>query len=102
VPPFPRLDLLVVLGMIARRPGFSIAELSIELPDEPQGHWGDAQARDSGKDFANILPGGELKNYHGIETSGEVLKLVSRCFWYMAQHPGALEAVTEPRDDQDG
>lgn len=91
VPPFPRLDLLVVLGLIRPRPGFSIAELSLQLPGEPQGHWGDAQARDDATDFANILPGGELRNYHGIETMGEVLKLLSRCFWHMAQHPGAFE-----------
>jgi hypothetical protein len=102
VPPFPRLDLLVVLGLIARRPGFSIAELSIELPGEPQGHWGDAQARESGTDFTNILPGGELKNYLGLETSGEVLKLISRCFWYVAQNPTALELVTEQRTDGHG
>lgn len=91
VPPFPRLDLVVVLGLISPRPGFSIAELGLELPVEPPGHWGDAQARDGGTDFANILPGGELRNFHGIETTGEVLKLLSRCFWYIAQNPGAIE-----------
>lgn len=86
VPPCSRLDVLVVLGLISPRPGFSIAELGVELPGEPPGHWGDAQMREGAIDFANILPGGELRSYHGIETTGEVLKLLSRCFWYIERN----------------
>ena len=86
VPPFARLDAVVVLGMMEGRPGFSIAEVQVPLEDLPA-HWGDAYARETGVDFANILPGGELNRYLGIETTGEILKLMSRCFWFLAQHP---------------
>jgi hypothetical protein len=95
VPPFPRLDVLLVLGLVSGRPGFSIAALDIELDGDPQGHWGDAQMRENEEDFANILPGGELQRLHGIQTEGEVFKLLSRCFWYIAQHPEAIESVDD-------
>lgn len=87
VPPFPRLDLLVVLGLMEGRPGFSIAEVQGVTADDLPAHWADAQAREQSADFSNILPGGELRDYLGIETGGEVLKLVSRCFWFLATHP---------------
>lgn len=87
VPPFPRLDLLVVLGLMPGRPGFSIAQVEGITADDLPAHWADARARDDAADFSNILPGGELNNYLGLETGGEVLKLVSRCFWYLSTHP---------------
>jgi hypothetical protein len=93
VPPFARADLLVALGLIPGRPGFSVIPLSAELT-EPQGHWGDEQARADTRDFANNLPGGELQKLHALETAGEVWKLVSRVFWYSAQHPGAADPET--------
>jgi hypothetical protein len=93
VPPFTRADLLVVLGLIPGRPGYSVIPLSAEL-EEPQGHWGDEQARTNSPDFANNLPGGELQQLHALETAGEVWKLVSRLFWYGAQHPDALDPET--------
>ncbi len=85
------LEVLLVLGLVAGRPGFSIAEVSATT--EPGlGHWGDVQMRAQGtEDFANILPGGELQRLHALQTSGEVLKLVSRVFWYIAQHADALQ-----------
>src|SRR5687768_8206117 len=91
VPPFDRIDLLMVLGIMTGRPGFSIAEVAVELGDEPQGHWGDARARGQGEDFSNLLPGGEHRRRPGIDTAGEVLKLASRCFWYLSQHPEAWD-----------
>jgi hypothetical protein len=93
VPPFARADLLVVLGVIPGRPGYSVIPLRAELTD-PQGHWGDEQARTNSPDFANNLPGGELQQLHAIETAGEVWKLISRVFWYGAQHPDALDPAT--------
>jgi hypothetical protein len=87
VPPFPRLDLLVVLGLLPGRPGFSIAEVQAVTAADLPAHWADASAREGSADFSNILPGGELNNYLGIETGGEVLKLISRCFWFLANHP---------------
>jgi hypothetical protein len=88
VPPFPRIDLLLVLGLVPNRPGFSVVEVSTPLGDDPQGHWGDAKARDDRQlDFANVLPGGELQQLHSLETTGEVLKLVSRAFWQLSRTP---------------
>jgi hypothetical protein len=82
-----RLDALLVLGLRADRPGFSVAGVSAVAPDG--GHWADLQARVDGPDFANILPGGELRGLHGLVTEAEVLKLLSLCFWHMAAHPDA-------------
>ena len=93
VPPFARADLLVVLGVLPGRPGYSVIPLSAELTDPP-GHWGDEQARTDAPDFANNLPGGELQQLQSIETAGEVWKLISRVFWYGAQHPDALDPAT--------
>jgi hypothetical protein len=93
VPPFDRIDLLLVLGLVQGRPGFSVIPLSLELT-EPQGHWGDEQARAAGRDFANNLPGGELQRLHALETTGEAWKLASRVFWYVAQHPDSFSQDT--------
>lgn len=78
-----RLDLLLVLGVRADRPGFSVAEIAAPLPAPPPGHWGDAPARDDGEDFANILPGGELRDLLGIVTPAEVLRMITRLFEYL-------------------
>lgn len=91
-PPYRRLDVLLVLGMRAGRPGFSTIAVGTELVSAPLGHWADADGRPDGGDFGNILPGGELQDWFGLVTEVEALKLVSRIFWYMAVHP---DAVTE-------
>jgi hypothetical protein len=83
LPPFARLDVLLVLGLRPGRPGFSIAEVSALLADEPAEHWADARAREEPQqDFANILPGGEIQQLRAIETRGEVLKFIARAFGY--------------------
>lgn len=88
VPPFSRLDLLLVLGLVPNRPGFSVIEVNTTFGDDPQGHWGDVKGREDAQlDFANVLPGGELQQLHAVETTGEVLKLLSRVFWHLAQYP---------------
>ena len=88
VPPFARLDLLLILGLVANRPGFSVVEVSTPMGSDPQGHWGDVKVRENEQlDFANVLPGGELQSLHAIETIGEALKLASRVFWHLSQHP---------------
>ena len=87
LPPFTRLDLLVVLGLIKERPGFSIAEIQAPFELAAPATWAAAPAREQGEDFTNILPGGELNNYLGIEAAGEVLKLATRCFRYLVEHP---------------
>lgn len=89
-PPYARLDALLVLGMRPDRPGLSVVPVSEAADGELRGHWGDADARPDGHDFANILPGGELDELHALVTPGEVLKLLSRAFHHAAVRPGAL------------
>ena len=93
VPPFERLEVLLVLGMRPGRPGFGTVPVSAELHGAPLGHWADAEARPEGEDFSNILPGGELQDWYALVTELEVLKLVSRIFRYLALNPKALGAV---------
>jgi hypothetical protein len=85
LPPYRRLDLLLVLGVRRDRPGFSIAAVHETWPAGQEGHWGDASARPGGDDFANVLPGGELERLLALTTPLEALKLLSRVFWYLAE-----------------
>lgn len=95
-PPFDRLDVLLVLGMRPGRPGFGTIPVGVELGGVRPGHWADADARPTGDDFANVLPGGELHGWFGLVAELEVLKLVSRIFRYVAVHPAAVGEPVEP------
>jgi hypothetical protein len=86
-----RLETLLILGLLPGRPGFSVAHVMGDTGQVPDQHWGNVQVRETQPDFANVLPGGELQHLHAIETMGEVLKLVARIFWYIAQHPEAVQ-----------
>lgn len=81
VPPFVELQVLLVLGLMPHREGFSIIDIVTPFPAELPGHFGDAQAREEGSDFANVLPGGE--RLFALTNRLEALKLVSRCFWQL-------------------
>jgi hypothetical protein len=89
-PPFRRLDVLLALGVREDRPGLSVIDTAVVLPGETPGHWIDVQARAEAQDFANVLPGGELRGLHALVNTAEVLKLVSRMFWVVATEPGAV------------
>jgi hypothetical protein len=81
---------LVAAGMRSDRPGLAV----YPLPDAPWadvGAWLSTQARKSGPDFANALPGGELEGLLAIEAAGEVLKLAARLFAYLGTFPEAAE-----------
>lgn len=78
------LHLLLVEGLHPARAGFSVFEVSAPVPRA--GHWADVQARDDGADFANLLPGGELRGLFGLTTAGELLKLASRVFHHLERH----------------
>jgi hypothetical protein len=80
--------LLLVLGLREDRPGFTVVD-ALATPPQPPGHWGDAPAREEGGDFANILPGGELSELHGIVTVAELFKLVSRAFHALPDGSGS-------------
>ena len=74
-----RLDLLLVLGLRAARPGITVVEVTLEGGYD-LAQWEHTQARPAGDDFANVLPGGELMSYHALITHAEVLKFAARCF----------------------
>jgi len=86
-PPYARIDLLLVLGLLPGRPGFSVIPANADLPTE-HGHFGDLDAREGGVDFRNVLPGGELQNLYALVNTAEVLKLMSRVFRRLTQDHG--------------
>lgn len=79
-----RFDVLLALGVRARRPGFTAIPIGIELdaPGAPPS-WADAKARDTGADFTNILPGGELDRLLGITSAAEALRLAALCLRHL-------------------
>ncbi|MGQ0813352.1 MAG: hypothetical protein ACT4O1_02685 [Gemmatimonadota bacterium] len=75
-----RLDLLLVLGLVPNRSGFSVINVSGIVSAHDSEHWGDVTAREEGTDFENILPGGSGRLY-AVTNALEVLKLATRVFW---------------------
>src|SRR5512146_1851187 len=73
VAPLSGLHALLVLGLRADRPGFSVAAVAVGRDEEEC--WSAVQARPEGGDFANQLPGGELAGLHTLTNLAEVLKL---------------------------
>jgi hypothetical protein len=98
-PPWQRIDLLFVLGLRPDRPGFSVIEVSVPLPADAPGHWADIRVRESGSDFANVLPGGEMQSFHSMVSVAETLKLASRAFHYVMRHPEAVAAASLSGED---
>ena len=80
---FVDCNILYVLGLLPGRPGFSIMEVSGQLADAQQTSVAELKARDTGEDFANVLPGGELQGHFAITNNVEALKLAARCFWQL-------------------
>jgi hypothetical protein len=72
-----RLDVLLVLGLVPNRAGFSIITVAGAPAENESGHFGDVQAREDGTDFENVLPGGTGRLY-AVTNAMEVLKLASR------------------------
>jgi hypothetical protein len=81
VPPYASLSVLLVLGLVPHRGGFSVIDVHTPMTAEAPGHFGDAQAREDGTDFSNVLPGGD--RLFALTTTLEVLKLAARCFWHL-------------------
>ncbi|HUF14061.1 MAG TPA: hypothetical protein VMN78_13235 [Longimicrobiales bacterium] len=79
-----RFDVLLALGVRARRPGFTVIPMGVELdaPGAPAS-WADVKAREEGDDFANILPGGDLDRLLGITSAGEALRLAALCLRHL-------------------
>jgi hypothetical protein len=91
------LSLLVITGVRADRPGFSVLPLPV-VPMADVGSWLGRRARTegAGDDFQTTLPGGDLGNLYSVETTGETLKLVARALGYAMTVPGAMSEVAGP------
>lgn len=85
------LHTLMAIGIRPDRPGLGVVPLP-EAPIADTGAWLTVDARGDGRDFANDLPGGDFDALYGVETAGEVLKLLARCFAYLSAVPAASVA----------
>lgn len=81
-----RIEALAVLGIRRDRAGFSVVPFGAGDSAE----WLSAPGREGGRDFENVLPGGELSGLYSILTTTEALKLVGRILWYVDRHPGSV------------
>ena len=93
--PFRQIEVLVVMGIRRDRAGFSVIPFSTETGPGIAHVWAESEGRDSGPDFENILPGGEMQGLYSILTSTEVLKLLARAMWYIDSYPGDVELAAE-------
>ncbi|HEX2092721.1 MAG TPA: hypothetical protein VHG28_09980 [Longimicrobiaceae bacterium] len=93
---FETLEVLMVLGIRRERAGFSLIHFGAEVVPGIAAAWSDTPARDEGRDFESILPGGEMAGLYSILTIPEALKLISRILWYIDRHPGQVTAHAAP------
>jgi len=92
--PFQRLECLAVLGIRRDRAGFSIIPFDAEVGPGIADEWMDAPAREQGRDFESVLPGGEMARLYSVVTTPEALKLIARILWYIEAFPDQVEPET--------
>jgi hypothetical protein len=92
------LEVLAVLGVRRDRAGFSVIPFSTEAGPRTASIWSEAPGRETGADFQNVLPGGEMSGLYSILTTTEVLKILTRSLWYISRYPAdvMLEANPDP------
>ncbi|HET6230736.1 MAG TPA: hypothetical protein VFE05_11755 [Longimicrobiaceae bacterium] len=95
-PAYRELTALMVLGMRRERAGFSIIPFDTEVGPGIAADWAEAPGRDGARDFASVLPGGEMAGLYSILTSAEALKLLARALWYVDQNPDLVLAEHAP------
>lgn len=94
--PFVRLEVLLVMGLRRDRAGFSVIPFDTEAGPGIAATWAEDGSRESGSDFQNVLPGGELSGLYSVVTVGEVLKLLGRILWYVDRFPGDVSEEITP------
>lgn len=94
--PFQELQVLMVLGLRRARAGFSVIPFATEAGPGIPATWAEAPGREGARDFANILPGGEMAGLYSILTTTEALKLLARALWYVESHPADVEPLDAP------
>jgi hypothetical protein len=83
--PFIDLQVVMVLGIHRMRAGFSVIAFDTEAGQGIAPIWAEA-GRDEGRDFENVLPGGDIAGLYSILTTSEALTLVARVLWYVQAH----------------
>lgn len=84
------LHALLATGIRPDRPGMGVVPLPA-APLDDASSWLDLDVREEGEDFDTDLPGAEIDHLYGIETAGELLKLLARFFAYVDGAPSVLE-----------
>lgn len=93
------LHTLMAIGMRPDRPGLGVIPLP-EAPIADAARWLTFDARGDGRDFSSDLPGGDFDGLYGVETAGEVLKLLARFFAYLSAVPAARVEGDSPGVDE--
>lgn len=88
-----RLDVLLCAGVRPGRPGFTAVPVGAELDADGVAPWPGMDARPGGRDFGNVLPGGELEGLYAVTNPAEALKLACLCFWHTEREPASLQPV---------
>jgi hypothetical protein len=83
--PFMDVQVVMVLGIHRLRAGFSVIAFDTEAGQGIPPVWTEA-GRETGTDFENVLPGGDIAGLYSILTTSEALKLVARVLWYVENH----------------
>lgn len=89
------LHAMAVAGVTRQRPGLITLPLSPIIPADLSRISGE-RARDSGTDFSTSMPGGEMDELYGLESGGEVWKLIARLL------PGVGSARAAEKGPRDG
>ncbi len=76
-------DILLVLGVRADRPGFSVAELTADLLA--------ARTISEPDAFACDLPGADLADLCSLRRPSEIVMLLLRLLWYIDTYPESVE-----------
>jgi hypothetical protein len=93
--PFVDLQVVMVLGIHRLRAGFSVIAFDTEAGPGIPPVWAEP-GRDQGRDFENVLPGGEIAGLYSILTTSEALKLVARVLWYVENHAEDVTGAPAP------
>lgn len=93
--PFIDVQVLMVLGIHRLRAGFSVVPFDTEVGAGIPPVWAEP-GREQGKDFENVLPGGDMAGLYSILTTAEALKLVARALWYVENHAEDVTGAPAP------
>lgn len=92
---FTDVQVLMVLGIHRMRAGFSVVPFDTEVGTGIPAVWAEP-GRDRGKDFENVLPGGDIAGLYSILTTAEAIKLVARALWYVENHAEDVTSAPAP------